>query len=241
MTAWRLEVHEERGSTSDDCVARAKAGEPAGLAVLAHWQTAGRGSRGRSWVAPVGNLNLSVLLRPELPAAQAGVFALLAGLAAAEAVQNFLPFGSQPLLKWPNDVLLDNAKLGGVLIDAAPNGQRLDWLVIGIGLNLAAAPEIIGRATTTLSAHGGCATAEAAASAVLRRLGHWLDILGTAGIAPVHEAWLAHAHPIGTELAITGATTARGRFAGLSPASELLLADGNTITRINTGDVLLGR
>ena len=71
------------------------------------------------------------------------------------------------MLKWPNDVLLDGAKLAGILIDAAPDGAKLDWLVIGIGMNLAAAPEIPGRRTTSLRAHGGSLAADDAADAIL--------------------------------------------------------------------------
>ncbi len=138
MIHWRLESFEELGSTSDVCAARAKNSEAEGLAVLAYKQTAGRGSRGRSWQAPEGNLNLSVLLRPARPAAEAGMAALFAGIAVAEALEQF--FLAPTMLKWPNDVLLDGAKLAGILIDAAQNGPKLDWLVVGIGINLRHAP-----------------------------------------------------------------------------------------------------
>jgi len=231
LNPWRLEVYPELGSTSDDCTARARAGEPAGLAILAHRQTAGRGSRGRAWVAPSGNLNLSVLLRPATPAAQAGLFSLLAGLAVVEALGTYLP--TPPSLKWPNDVLLGGAKLAGILIDAAPAGAALDWLVIGIGVNLAAAPEIPGRATTCLAAHGAVLRPEQAAAAILARLAAWED----APPAAIRAAWLAHAHPLGTELSVNNMS---GRFAGLSQNGELLLDTGGMIKQINTGEVLLG-
>jgi BirA family biotin operon repressor/biotin-[acetyl-CoA-carboxylase] ligase len=133
---WRIEAFDELASTSDYCITRAKAGEPEGLAILAARQTAARGSRGRAWTAPEGNLNLSILLRPSIPAANSGIFPLTAGLAAAEAVNAFLPPGVAITLKWPNDLILAGHKLGGILIDAAPNGAKLDWLVIGIGVNL---------------------------------------------------------------------------------------------------------
>jgi len=235
LIAWRLGVFEELGSTSDFCVARAKAGEPEGLAVLASRQSAGRGSRGRSWQAPLGNLNLSVLLRPARPAAEAGMFSLLAGIAVTEALEGF--FSPPAMLKWPNDILLGGAKLAGILIDAAPVNQKLDWLVIGIGMNLRSAPEIPGRITTSLAAHGVDLAPAEAARAILARLSPWLE----ADAAAIRAAWLARAHPIGTALQIqTARDTRSGSFAGLSVAGELLLQTETRIEPISTGDVLLG-
>ncbi len=236
MIAWRLERYDELGSTSDECVARAKAGEAAGLAVQARRQVAGRGSRGRQWSAPEGNLNLSILLRPDRPAAEAGLFSLLAGIAVADALAPRCQ--TRPMLKWPNDVLLDGAKVAGILIDATPDGDRLDWLVIGIGVNLAAAPEIEGRRTTSLSAHGGDLSADDAADAVLAGISAWHDAPG----ARIKDAWLARAHPVGTPLIVRGARGERsGTFAGLSAAGELLLQDKDRIDPISTGDILLGQ
>lgn len=235
MISWRLEIFETLGSTSDACIARAKAGEPEGLAVLARRQTAGRGSRGRAWLAPAGNLNLSVLLRPARPAAQAGMFSLAAGLALCQALQPYL--ASPLVLKWPNDVLLGGQKLAGILIDAAPSGQKLDWLVIGLGVNIATAPEIPGRATTCLGRHGAGPELVPLAQSVLAALSDW-------AVAPpekIRQAWLASAHPIGTPLTVQGEYPARkGRFAGLSPAGELLLDTEQGSQRISTGDILLG-
>jgi BirA family biotin operon repressor/biotin-[acetyl-CoA-carboxylase] ligase len=235
LISWRLETYDELGSTSDFCAARAKAGEAEGLAVLACKQSAGRGSRGRSWQAPEGNLNLSLLLRPTLPAALAGFYSLLAGVVAAEAIEQF--FAPPTMLKWPNDVLLGGAKLAGVLIDAAPNGQNLDWLVIGIGMNLRSAPQIPGRATTSLAAHGLTLAALDAANAILAGFSRWHG----AGTETIRDAWLSRAHPLGTPLEIKSAHTTRtGTFAGLSPAGELLLQSKNRIEPVSTGDVMLG-
>ncbi len=242
MISWRLEVFEVLGSTSDHCIARAKAGAAEGLAILAHQQSAGRGSRGRQWQSPPGNLNLSVLLRPSLPASESSIFPLLAGIAVADAICAFLPAQAAPMLKWPNDVLLDQGKLAGILIDAAPNATNLEWLVIGIGINLAHAPEIPARRTSTLQAHGGEATPEAAAQIVLHYLGFWLEHLGSSGAASVLDAWQQRAHPIGTCLTVqTGGLAVTGRYAGLSPEGELLLNVEDRIERFHTGETLLGK
>jgi BirA family transcriptional regulator, biotin operon repressor / biotin---[acetyl-CoA-carboxylase] ligase len=233
LSIWRLEQHAELGSTSDECVRRARAGEPAGLAVLALRQTAGRGSRGRAWSAPEGNLNLSILLRPSRPTAEAGLFSLISGIAVAEALEGL---GAGNLsLKWPNDVLCGGAKLAGILIDATPDGERLEWLVIGIGINLKTAPEIPGRHTVALSAQGLDIALATAAEAVLARLGLWAEAQG----ADIREAWLSRGHAPGTPLDIAYAGQHRsGLFAGLSANGELLLQCENRIETINTGEVL---
>lgn len=234
MSLWRLEQYPELGSTSDEIIRRAKAGEPAGLAVLALRQTAGRGSRGRAWSAPEGNLNLSVLLRPARPAAEAGLFSLISGVAVAEALEGL---GARGLsLKWPNDVLCAGAKLAGILIDAAPEDGRLGWLGIGIGVNLKAAPEIPGRPTVALSAQGLEISPETAARAILSRLEPWMEAPGAA----IRDAWLARGHAPGAPLEVTYAGQRRaGLFAGLSNNGELLLQCENRIEAINTGEILL--
>lgn len=234
MINWRFELYAELPSTSDEVIKRAKDGEAAGLAVLALRQTAGRGSRGRGWNAPEGNLNLSILLRPSCPAVQAGLFSLLAGVAVVEAL---LGLGAQNLvLKWPNDVLCQGAKLAGILIDAAPEAGQLTWLVIGMGANLRQAPALPGRQTVSLAAQGVHIAPEAAAQAILSRLQYWHEAPATAII----QAWLARGPALGTELQVTyGNRHLMGRFAGLSDKGELLLQCGNHVETLNTGEVLL--
>lgn len=234
MIDWRLEQYPELGSTSDEIVRRAKAGAPAGLAVLALKQTAGRGSRGRVWTAPEGNLNLSILLRPSCPANQAGLFSLLTAVAVAEALEQL--GGKNLMLKWPNDILCQQAKLAGILIDAAPQGDRLEWLTIGIGVNLRTAPEIPGRFTTSLAAQGADISPEMAAQAILSRLAMW----HAAPASDITQAWLLRGHPLGTQLQVTYAGQHRtGRFAGLSVNGELLLQRDNHVETLNTGEILL--
>jgi BirA family biotin operon repressor/biotin-[acetyl-CoA-carboxylase] ligase len=246
VLGYRLERVETIGSTSDACIERAKVGEADGLAILARVQTKARGSRGRDWSAPLGNLMLSVLLRPRdaVERAGAGQWALLAGLALVEALAEFDVAPACLTLKWPNDVLRDEAKLAGVLIDAAMTTDgTLDWLVIGVGANLAVAPPVEGRRVATLAGHGGTPpTADAVAARFLDRVGYWRDRLGEGGFAPIRAAWLDHAHPIGTPVTIRQGDHARaGAFAGLSPdGALLLLADGETHA-ISTGDVLMGQ
>jgi len=124
-------------STMDALHELAQGGAPAGTAIVAEAQTAGRGSRGRSWASPPGGLWLSVLARP----ATAGLelLSLRAGLAVAELLGR-LGAGDRIGLKWPNDLMLDDRKTGGILCEARWHGAALGWVVIGLGLNVTNAP-----------------------------------------------------------------------------------------------------
>jgi BirA family biotin operon repressor/biotin-[acetyl-CoA-carboxylase] ligase len=241
IVGFRLEEVGEIPSTSDACIARAKAGEDDGLAILAETQTAARGSRGRSWAAPRGNLFLSVLLRPEASAAdRLGGWSLLTGLVLLEALEACGADGL--MLKWPNDVLRNGAKLGGVLVDCAiadaGQGGGIDWLVIGFGANLAVTPEVAGRAVAGLGA--AAPTPLAVTRALLNGLGLWRRRFEAEGFAPIRSAWLARAHPSDTPIILRyGDTQREGLFAGLSPDGALLLREGADLHAISTGDVLL--
>ncbi len=208
--------------------------------MLAGRQTEGRGSRGRDWDSPTGNLHLSVLIRPSEPARTVGQWALLAGVALAEAIPGE---GAVPhlTLKWPNDVLLGGKKLAGILLDSAtgPN-ETVDWLVIGMGANLATAPVIPGRATAALADHISPPAPRHLADQILARLSHWRDMRARAGFAAVRAAWMARAQPLGTELSIklTDRTLA-GEFAGLAEDGSLLLRTEGAVRAFATGEVLL--
>jgi BirA family transcriptional regulator, biotin operon repressor / biotin---[acetyl-CoA-carboxylase] ligase len=134
---WReVEVRQVTGSTNADLLARAAAGAPEGLVLAAEEQRAGRGRMDRAWVSPPrAGLTFSVLLRPtDVPPVRRGWLPLLAGVATADAVRAVA--GVPARLKWPNDVLVGDAKLAGILAEAAD-----DAVVVGIGLNVSAGPE----------------------------------------------------------------------------------------------------
>ena len=239
--AWRLQVHEAIGSTSDHCATLAAAGEPGGLAVLALRQTKGRGSRGRGWQSPIGNLSLSVLLRPSGTLGDAGGWPLLTGIAVADTVRPLLPDPAALVLKWPNDVLLRGRKLAGILIDTSlDNAGGLRWLVIGIGANLAVAPELPGRVAACLPDEGVAPPPpEDFARALLGHLARWHSVLQRDGFAAIREAWLERAHPVGTTLTVAFADQrVEGAFEGLSPEGHLVLRTAGGVRSFSTGEVL---
>ncbi len=231
---WRLRHYESLASTSDLCVSLAQAGEPARLAVMAARQTLARGSRGRAWQTLPGHLALSVLLRPGERAADAGQWALLAAVVLAEALEQAAA-GAALCVKWPNDVMLAGAKVGGILIDTALGSTgRLDWLVLGFGANLGAVPDLPGQAAGMVDAAVG-----PAALAVLGRLDHWDRIRLLDGFAPVRRAWLDRGPAPGSPMRVRwGNADLGGTFAGLGEDGALLLQSGGRVRALPTGEVL---
>jgi BirA family transcriptional regulator, biotin operon repressor / biotin---[acetyl-CoA-carboxylase] ligase len=131
----RLLVCERVGSTNDVATALAEEGAPSGTCVIAEEQTAGRGRRATRWDSPPGlGIWLSLLLRPG-PAADPRLLPLLAGLAVARAVEPFCR-PAKPRVKWPNDVLVGGGKLSGILCAANWKDNKLDFVIVGIGLNV---------------------------------------------------------------------------------------------------------
>ncbi len=164
---WRVEVLAETGSTNAVVAARAAAGEPAGLVVVAEQQTAGRGRLDRTWTSPPrAGLTFSVLLRPSLPLARWGWVPLWGGLAVAEAVRERCEVDA--VVKWPNDVLVGGEKVCGLLAEATGGA-----LVLGIGLNVTTTREELpqDRPATSLRLAGATTTdRDTLLRAVLRSL-----------------------------------------------------------------------
>jgi BirA family transcriptional regulator, biotin operon repressor / biotin---[acetyl-CoA-carboxylase] ligase len=187
-----VEHHEVLPSTSDRLKELAREGAPSWTVVIADEQTAGRGRQGRAWASPPGGLYLSVLVRPT--SAQASVLPLAAGVAVAEALEEL---GVGARLKWPNDVLLDGRKLAGVLAEASSSASALDWVVLGIGVNLdaRALPDEVGGGAAGVSPGGAAGVGRPAlAAAVLARLTVWYDALEKRQ-ASVVAAWRERSVP----------------------------------------------
>ncbi len=135
-----LERHDALPSTMERAHRLAEDGAPAGTGVVARRQTAGRGRQGRSWHAPEGGLWLSVVARPT--ESQLDPLAIRAGLALAELLESSVAGLPAVQLKWPNDLLLDGRKVGGILVESRWQGEQCLWVVIGVGINLSnAIPE----------------------------------------------------------------------------------------------------
>jgi len=235
----------ETPSTNSHAMELAARGAHTPLWVWAGRQTKGRGRLGRGWDSPQGNLYASMILRCDAPAGAIGGLPLLAGLAARdaiEAVSGGAPFAGRLRLKWPNDIMLDGAKLGGVLIESMVLDDRSRAVVIGTGLNLAVAPSDIGRAAVCVRDYGCEAgpgeTLGALASATQRWLAVWAN---GSGFAAIRANWLCHADPLGAPISVKlGGAQIEGRFGGLDETGALRLRLGAGERLITAGDVAIG-
>lgn len=222
-------------STNDEAKRLARRGFGHGTTVWAQEQSAGRGRRGRTWVSPRGNLHVSILIAAGRPLSQAAELGFVAAVALCEALAPLAP-AARFECKWPNDVWCDGRKIAGMLLESAGIG---DMVVLGVGVDVVAAPDPALYEATSLRTAGADVEAGAVLAAFCRRLGPWLARWSGEGLAPVLAAWLARARGVGQRIEVRlDGETLTGIFAGLDGDGALLLEgpDGNR-RRILAGDV----
>ena len=230
------------GSTNEEALARAKAGEAGPLWIVAERQTAGRGRRGRAWVSEPGNLYASLLLTDAAPPAAVSGICFVAALALHDALLD-TAHGLAPAqlkLKWPNDVLLDGRKLAGILVEGVSLPDRGAAAVVGFGVNCRHHPDQTEYPATDLAASGFSVAAPALlgalGEAMARRLPEWQR---GADFSSIRTAWLARASGVGSEIQVRlSDRTIAGTFEAIDPSGALVLArnDGTRET-VAAGDV----
>lgn len=220
----------EIDSTNGEAMRLALSDAAGPLWVFADKQTSGRGRSGRLWVSPPGNLYASLLTSTDAPGGKAGQLSLVAGVATIDAIRKAGPLvsGDRLRLKWPNDVLIGTAKVGGILVECSLRVHRKGFVVvIGIGLNLASTPLELGHAATYLAAHGLALSPREALCFLSQEMDAWLKTWNDGdGFAAVREAWLNRAGPVGEPLrVIANEGSVEGRFVGLDAEGALIIAD----------------
>jgi BirA family biotin operon repressor/biotin-[acetyl-CoA-carboxylase] ligase len=238
---YRREIVEEVGSTSEELRHRATLGEPGGLWLAARRQTAGRGRRGKVWTAPHGNLSASLLLRPEIPPREAALYSFVACLAVADMLDAVAP-GSEVALKWPNDALLNGRKTAGVLLESEGGPNAVRWLVIGIGVNLAAAPVLddpdAWTATSVATECGAAPDTDRALELLATGFARYARQFEANGFLPIRAAWLARAARLGeivTARLPSGDVT--GVFADVDGEGAIVLDTPNGERRIAAAEI----
>jgi BirA family biotin operon repressor/biotin-[acetyl-CoA-carboxylase] ligase len=241
----RIVEVEETASTNRLALQLGAGGERGPLWITAVRQTAGRGRSGRTWTSLPGNLHATLLLVDPAPVGIAAQLSLVAGLAAVDAVRRGAGAAAPAALrvKWPNDVLVAEAKLGGVLIEssAAPV-QGVLMVAVGVGLNLAVKPLDADRAVTCLAEHGAGVERGAMLAHLAGEMAFWLEVWDQGrGFDRVRAAWLERAGPVGERISVnTGHGTVIGRYIGLDATGALLMADAAGVEqRFTFGDVTL--
>ncbi len=234
-------IHLQAVSSTQDWLRDwAHMGAREGLALLANEQRAGRGRLSRRWESPPGGLYLSILLRPDIPLAQASRLTMLVSLAAidaCEAVANI-----RPAPKWPNDLLAHGKKLAGVLTELDSSGSRLNFAIIGLGLNVnndfthsALSDTAISLKMLTGKRYNVKALAETFLEALFHRYDKFLQ-----GESP-HREWAQRLEPIGRRVRVERAPhpTLEGRVTGVTPDGALLLIDDSgQVHTIWAGDIV---
>lgn len=219
------------GSTNDEASELARQGAPHFTAISAKAQNAGRGRRGREWSSPPGNLYLSMILRPNCPVAEAAQLSLVAALGLGDALGEYVDAG-RIAQKWPNDVLVDNRKIAGLLLESSGGGgPRVEWVVIGCGVNIAFQPDIADYKTTSLDFAAGRETpVDEFLQIFLQQFNKRYQLWTLQGIGPIREAWLVRASGLGKEI------TVRLPHKELRGVFEDMDASGALVLRTNDGD-----
>lgn len=257
---YRVEAHDTIGSTNAAAMSRAREGDYGRLWVVSAHQSAGRGRRGSHWGTPPGNLAASLLNLVASSPRTAATLGFVAGLALDEALRRVVPAlsvrfaldGIEPVpatsgerlrLKWPNDVLLDGGKLAGILLEAESVSAGQVAVVVGIGVNVVAAPEGLPYPATALAR----LVPAVDASDVFYALSEaWADLEGVwaggAGFAQIRELWLGRAAGVGEEVAVrVGDRVHRGVFETIDNEGRLVVRTRDGAVRlVGAGEVHFG-
>lgn len=231
-----LHAFDQIGSTSEEARRLAEEGAPDRTFVWAREQSSGRGRHGREWTSPPGNLYLSMLFRPQCRVAEAPQLGFAVGAAMASAIRDMTDV--PVTLKWPNDLVFEGKKLSGILLDSADDGKGgVAWVVAGIGVNVAVAPDMLPDATS-LRAIGAEIEVETLLETFLMKLLPLLDEWKHDGFAPIRFRWSELAFDFGTPISVKlpdGEIS--GRFEGIDAAGNLAVRYDGSLRYVAAGDV----
>lgn len=238
-----IEAYDSLDSTNAEARRRAEAGETGPVWITAALQTAGRGRRGRAWSTQRGNLAATLLTVTDAPAAEAAQLSFVAALAACDLADACLGAGAARL-KWPNDVLIHGRKAVGILLESGARGDGRLWLAVGIGVNLAHAPEDVERPASAFAdfMQGPPPQPVAALEVMAPAFERWRRAWVTQGFAPIAQAWTERAMGLGERCeARLPSRTLSGVAEGMDSdgALRLRLDDGG-LERVTAGDVFFG-
>ena len=238
---YRLVCHDALTSTNDEARRLADTGAEAGTIVWARRQTAGRGRRGRTWDSQGGNLFASIIVRPTCSVEQAMQVVFVAANAVYAAVAASLPEGPEVRCKWPNDILIDGKKVCGMLLETGGiTGTVVDWLVAGIGINVAHYPKDGLYPATSLAEHGATPNIEKVLSRLAFAFNEEQTRWETDGFGAVRQRWLSQCTGLGGPIrVVTEQKTRNGVFETLDEHGALVLRTEDGLERITAGDVFL--
>ncbi len=230
-------------STNEEAKRLAGGGASHGAVIWAKKQTAGRGRMGREWVSPEGNLYVSVLLSPDKDLATCSQLSFVTAVAVAETLDVIVSDDAAISCKWPNDILYDGKKLGGILLESftTPDVKKdKQWVVVGVGINIDHFPEhVMFPATCLRDAGVEIISAKIVLSRFIYNFIHRYDAWAKKGFKEVQKEWISRAYRLGhpTEVMV-GDKQLKGIFDGIDSAGRLLLKqESGAVTGISAGDV----
>jgi len=242
---WRTVTLGDVDSTNAEALRRAHQGERGPVWIRALSQSHGRGRQGREWVSEPGNLYASLLLTEPVEPRRLTQLSFVTALAVhdtASACLEDAPDAGQLTLKWPNDVLLDGAKISGILLESTNLAPDLSAIVVGVGLNVRHHPATTLYPTTHLRVHGARADVAAAFEALMKafkaRYEQWR---GGEGFAVIRDLWLERAQGMGQKVNVAlPDRTLTGVFAGLADDGAMMLRmEDGTEHPVLVGDLFL--
>ena len=230
-------------STMDEAFRLGNENCPEGTVVCAEAQSKGRGRLGRAWTSPKGKgLYFSFVLRPSLPLNQLAQLTLMSAVALAEAIEGVS--GLKPLIKWPNDILLENHKLAGILTELRAESDQVKFVIVGIGLNInTSAHQLIPQACSLKMATGNNFDRTQVLQAILRSLEKWYVKLLHREFVAIMEEWKKRSATLNRRVRITdSAGIIEGQAIELDEDGALLIRkDNGLIVKKSAGDVFLLR
>ena len=232
-------------STNFQAFRLADEGAPEGTVVIADCQTGGRGRMKREWFSPPSvNLYASLILRPGFQAALSSPLTIMAGVAVARALDSYCPRRVQ--LKWPNDVLVGNKKVSGILTEIKTCGRKVEFVILGIGVNINMRKDDFGSpleqtATSLREETGSHISRIEVAGRIFDEIGKYYQLLSTEGMEGIRDLWLDYSGLTGKDVEITfGGEISSGTVAGIDETGALIIrAESGGERRIIAGDVAI--
>jgi len=219
---WRVQLYQSVETTQSYVKDAIASGEPEGVVVQALEQKSGKGRHGNVWNSPIGNLYMSVLLRPDCEARDAGQLAFVVAVALSKALDDYIDEDKhKKTLKWPNDILVDGLKICGILLESEIKQNKTDAVIVGTGLNIFKAPELAVGLNDVSEIPVYVNTVR---DNILDKLSYYYKFWQKKGFAPIREAWLKQAHGLDQPMsARLPDKSEKGVFRGITDDGSLIL------------------
>jgi BirA family biotin operon repressor/biotin-[acetyl-CoA-carboxylase] ligase len=230
-------------STQNFALELAKKPHENGSLVISDRQTQGRGRLNRKWVSPKGGIWMSILLRPNFEPSYTSLFPMATSLALAVSIEKTLKIKTE--LKWPNDVTINGRKVAGILIDASVESNKIDYLIIGVGINFKINPSTISKSIkqkkydidTLVNKNQDTRPAELVQQFLLELEKTYNDIM-TGNVGIIRKEWVKRSSTIGKNVTITSTTgTLKGKVTGIDKTGALVLSRNGTVQHVLAGDM----